>query len=76
MLSGNYFYNATIKRVVSVFGTIFNNIKIARHDSGVTTNTIHVPISYGPRSKFLTRIREENYLSNQKIAIKLPRMSF
>ena len=76
MLSGNYFYNATIKRVVSVFGTIFNNIKIARHDSGVTTNTIHVPISYGPRSKFLTRIREENDLSNQKIVIKLPRMSF
>ena len=76
MLSGNYFYNATIKRVVSVFGTIFNNIKIARHDSGVTTNTVHVPISYGPRSKFLARIREENDLGNQKIAIKLPRMSF
>jgi len=75
MLS-NYFYNATIKRVVSVFGTIFNNIKIARFDSGVTTNTLHVPISYGPRSKFLARIREEGNFDDPGVAIKLPRLSF
>ena len=73
---GNYFYNATIKRIVSVFGTIFNNIKISRFESGVATNTIHVPISYGPRSKFLTRINEDANLSANKVAIKMPRMSF
>ena len=75
MLS-NYFYNATVKRIVSVFGTIFNNIKIARFDSGVTTNTIHVPISYGPRSKFLARITEDSTLTDKGVALKLPRMSF
>ena len=68
-----YFYNATIKRVVSVFGTIFNNIKIARANS--STNTMHVPISYGPRSKFLSRIREDAQLE-QNISVKMPRMSF
>tara|TARA_R100000234_G_scaffold113778_1_gene88447 strand:+ start:5171 stop:6211 length:1041 start_codon:yes stop_codon:yes gene_type:complete len=76
MLSGTYFYNATVKRIVSVFGTLFNNIKIARHDSGVTTNTIHVPISYGPKQKFLARINEASTLDGQGVAIKLPRMSF
>lgn len=74
MLSGTFFYNATIKRIVSVFGTLFNNIKIARHDSGDTTNTLHIPISYGPKQKFLTRINED--LTEAGIAIKLPRMSF
>ncbi len=74
MLSGNYFYNATVKRIVSVFGTIFNNIKIKRH--GSKFNTLHVPIAYGPRSKFLARIREESNLTDQKVALKLPRMSF
>ena len=77
---GNYFYNATIKRVVSVFGTLFNNVKIARHDStNKQTNQIHVPISYGPKEKFLARIKGgEAGLRNVTtgIAIKLPRMSF
>ena len=77
---GNYFYNATIKRVVSVFGTLFNNVKIARHDStNKQTNQIHVPISYGPKEKFLARIRggEAGLREGTTgIAIKLPRMSF
>ena len=69
MLSGTFFYNATIKPIVSVFGTLFNNIKIARHDSGDTTNTLHIPISYGPKQKFLTRINED--LTEAGIAIVL-----
>ena len=76
MLTGTYFYNATIKRIVSVFGTLFNNIKIAKHSSDVTNNTVHVPISYGPRSKFLARIREEANFDDPGVAIKLPRLSF
>ena len=73
---GSYFYNATIKRVVSVFGTIFNNITVARHNGNTITNVSRVPLSYGPRQKFLSRIREEANLSTNQIAIKLPRMSF
>jgi len=74
MLTGTYFYNATIKRVVSVFGTLFNNIKIARTNS--SSNTIHVPIAYGPRQKFLARIREEANFDDPGVAIKMPRLSF
>lgn len=78
MLSQNHFYNETIKRTVAVFGTVFNNITIAKPDN--VANTVsgveRVPIAYGPKSKFLLRIREQPDLSETKIAIKVPRMSF
>ena len=35
-----------------------------------------VPISYGPRQKFLTRLASQNEEANGDIAIQLPRMSF
>ena len=78
MLSQNHFYNETIKRTVAVFGTVFNNITIAKKDN--VANTVsgveRVPIAYGPKSKFLLRIREQPDLTETKIAIKVPRMSF
>ena len=74
MLSGVHFYHATIKRVVSVFGTIFNNIIIGRYDGSRMSNTMRVPISYGPRQKFIVRMNQD--LGEQRVAIKLPRMSF
>ena len=48
---GTYFYNETIKRCVSVFGTMFNNIqyKKIKSDGTVLTSPI-VPLSYGPVS--------------------------
>ena len=74
MLNGVHFYHATIKRIVSVFGTIFNNIRVGRHNGDNISNIARVPISYGPRQKFLARVNEK--LDEQKVAIKLPRMSF
>ena len=74
MLSGVHFYHATIKRIVSVFGTCFNNIVIGRYDGKRMTNTQRVPISYGPREKFTARMNQD--LGEQRVAIKLPRMSF
>jgi hypothetical protein len=73
MLNGTHFYNKTIRKSVAVFGTIFNNIKILR--TGATEEK--VPISYGPRKKFLARINSDSTGSkSETIAIKLPRMSF
>lgn len=75
----SYFYYGTTRKIVSVFGAMFNDIYTARKlEDGTLTNLARVPLSYGPRSKFLSRIREESKLSDQKgkIAIKLPRMSF
>tara|TARA_Y100000004_G_scaffold171372_1_gene207304 strand:- start:308 stop:2620 length:2313 start_codon:yes stop_codon:yes gene_type:complete len=74
MLSGTHFYHATIKRIVSVFGTLFNNITIGRHSGNKISNIQRVPISYGPRNKFSSRMNKD--LDGEKIAIKIPRMSF
>jgi hypothetical protein len=71
MLSGTHFYNQTLKKAVSVFGTIFNNIRVVKHGSVEE----RVPIAYGPREKFLARIEQSSRQENT-IAIKVPRMSF
>ena len=74
MLSGKHFYHATIKRIVSVFGTLFNNITVGRHSGNKISNIQRVPISYGPSQKFISRMNKD--LDGNKVAIKLPRMSF
>jgi hypothetical protein len=72
-----HFYHATIRKVVSVFGTLFNNISVVRKDgSGKVVNITRVPLAYGPRQKFLARLDEQPNLDAGKVAIKLPRMSF
>ena len=76
MLSGSYQYNASLKKIVAVFGTIFNNISIAKKVNGKMTGIQRVPISYGPRQKFLTRLSAQNGEENGDVAIKMPRMSF
>ena len=71
MLTGNHFYNHTLKKSVSVFGTVFNNLRVVKH-GGVEER---VPISYGPRDKFLARLAQESR-QDAHVAIKLPRMAF
>ena len=76
MLS-DHFYHAAIRRTIAAFGTLFNDIKIIRKGSdGEVKNIMRVPLSYGPKQKFLARIEAEPTLNDSKIAIKLPRMSF
>ena len=75
---GTYFYNETIKRCVSVFGTLFNNVDVKKIKSdGTVLSQFRVPISYGPKQKFLDRLAEEPNLSDRnRSAITLPRMAF
>jgi hypothetical protein len=76
MLSNSYYYNANLKKIVAVFGSLFNNISIAKKVNGKMTGVQRVPISYGPRQKFLTRLSSQNVEANGDIAVQLPRMSF
>lgn len=76
MSIANYFYNATTKRYIAVFGTMFDKISIARSNNGGTEiQRMIVPIAYGPYQKFLARIQQDPNL-DRKTAIQLPRMSF
>ena len=77
MLNNNHFYHQTIRRLVSVFGTMFNDIHVIRKDSaGNVKDQMKVPLAYGPKQKFLARLDESPDLRNTPLAIKLPRMSF
>lgn len=74
---GDHFYHAILRKSVAVFGTLFNNIYVVRRASdNRVVDKQRVPLSYGPRQKFLARIDQQADLSDPKVAIKLPRMSF
>lgn len=73
---GQTFYHQTIRKYVALFGTLFNDISIEKRDSdNQVTSKIKVPVSYGPKQKFLSRLQSDPNLDKQ-IAIKLPRIGF
>ena len=73
---GQQFYHETIRNIVVAFGTLFNDIQLVRKDNnGTITQTMKVPLAYGPREKFLVRLREDADLTKQ-VAITLPRIGF
>ena len=73
---GQQFYHETIRKIIVSFGTIFNNIQVVKkNSSGNITQSMKVPLAYGPKQKFLTRIREDASL-NKATAITLPRIAF
>lgn len=73
---GQTWSHGTIRKYVVLFGTLFNNIYITRENSsGSTIQTLKIPLSYGPKEKFLSRINMDSQL-DRPIATVLPRMSF
>ena len=73
---GQTFYHQTLRKYVIVFGTLFNDINLEKRDgSDNVVSRQKVPIAYGPKQKFIRRIRQDPNLDRQ-IAISLPRMSF
>jgi hypothetical protein len=74
---GPHYYNEAIRKTVVAFGTLFNNIEIQKLDPQ-TKDVIEVekvPLGYGPKNKFLTRL-EQNPEVGRKVAIQLPRLYF
>ena len=73
---GTYWYHGLSRKYVSIFGTIFNDIYIHRkNSSGNVVENIKVPLAYGPKQKFLTRITGDPNL-DRKVGMQLPRMGF
>ena len=73
---GTYFYHEILRKTVISFGTVFNDIHVRHQDNtGKDLNDIKVPVSYGPRQKFLARIQQQAEL-NKATQITLPRISF
>ena len=73
---GTYFYHEITRKTVIAFGTLFNDIYVRHEDgAGNDISEMKVPVSYGPRQKFLARIQQQPEL-NKATQISLPRMSF
>ncbi len=80
MLGKTHFYHEAIKRAVSVFGTMFNEIDIQRDKAdGSTGQNVRVPLSYGPKQKFIARLDQAGDImdaANSRVAMTLPRIAF
>jgi hypothetical protein len=62
--------------IIVGFGTLFNDIHVVRkNNTGVVTQSMKVPLAYGPKQKWLSRIDQDAGLDS-KVAITLPRMGF
>ena len=73
------FYNQTIRKMTVAFGSMFNNVYATRLNSdGTTAAHVRVPLGYGPKDKWVRRLREQNPLDDDsnETAITLPRLSF
>ncbi len=75
MLGHPPYYHKHIRRYVSLFGTLFNDISIIREDSAGNTKTIKVPLAYANKDKALARLTQDPELANTW-GTSLPRMAF
>ena len=76
MLGNPQFYHRTIRKMVVIFGTLFNDIEIVRYtQAGVPKEKWKVPLSFSPKERFLTAITSDPNLI-KSINTIVPRMSF
>lgn len=79
MFNGNTFYHASIKRIITAYASLFSNIYIERREGdsakGNKVQTLHIPIAYAPKEKWLVRVDSDPKLENHTYT-SLPRMSF
>ena len=71
----NHWYHQSTRRMVSVLGSLFNDLEVVKTNSaGKVLQKIKVPLAYAPRQKVLARMAEQS--SDPKLAMSLPRLSF
>jgi len=76
MLGNAPFYHSTIRKMVAMFGTMFNDIHFHRYAAdGSVSQIIRVPLTYAPKNKLLLRA-DVDPDATKEAAIVLPRMAF
>lgn len=75
------FYNESIRNTVIAFGSLFNEIYVTRKDSaGNITSKLKVPMTYGPKEKFIRMLKEFSRLkgtdNERELGSILPRIGF
>ena len=73
---GSSFYHGTIRKYVTLFGSMFNDIYIDRIDSSNNAlQSMRVPISYGPKDRYIARAQQNPDLL-RPVSQVFPRMAF
>ena len=73
---GQFHYHSAIRKYIIMFGNMFNDIDVVRFNkAGESTQQIRVPIAYGPKEKYLAKLRSDPD-GRREIAMVLPRLSF
>lgn len=76
MLGHQPYYHRSIRKYVVIFGSMFNDIFYVRETAaGEKKERQKVPIAYGPKEKWVTRIYADPSLT-KSVATTVPRMSF
>jgi len=75
MLGHAPYYHQHIRRYVSLFGTLFNDLAIIRKDKNGNEKLIKIPLSYARKDKALMRLQQDPDLLNTW-STALPRMAF
>jgi hypothetical protein len=77
MLNNPPFYNRTIRKIVVAFGTMFNEIFLQRYnlDGTLKKEIFKVPLSYGSKEKYITRITSDPNLT-RSVQTVVPRIAF
>tara|TARA_R100000030_G_scaffold31191_2_gene22836 strand:+ start:623 stop:1435 length:813 start_codon:yes stop_codon:yes gene_type:complete len=74
------FYHEVVRKTVVAFGSLFNNLYVVRkNNTGKVIQRMKVPLAYGPKQKFLTRLDQDasrTAADVQKTSITLPRLGF
>lgn len=71
----SYFYHGTIKKYITIFGSLFNNIFIKQKIDTNSYQQIQVPISFSPKQPYIARLEQDHDLEKDS-AITLPRMGY
>ena len=71
----NIFYHSITRKIIVGFGSLFSDIRFYRKLDGDTEQTIHVPIAYAPKEKWIVRLEQDPTLENH-VYTTLPRLSF
>lgn len=75
----NHFYHGSLRKYVIAFGDMFNNIEVVRYTDpakrDVEDHRVKVPIAYGPKEKFVTRLIQDPEIGKRP-AVVAPRIGF
>ena len=77
LFKDNPYYWSTVVKFITAFGNLFTGMTLTEMDSACNiTKVIRVPIAYGPKNKWLSRLSSEPDLDSTHVRMTLPRLAF